>query len=338
MKSPLRRFGWLALALCLAMPLAAQSKNEKDLNDIGHRGVGDGLDFYSVEKEIAIGKTLAQQVEATARIEKDPAINEYINRLAQNLVRHSDAKVPFTVRVIESPDVNAAALPGGYFFVNTGLILAADNEAELAGVMSHEIAHVAARHGTRSMTKGQIINYATLPLIFVGGGIGLAGRSLASIAVPMGFLKFSRGDEKEADYLGVQYMYEAGYDPQAFVQMFEKLLSQEKKQPGTIAKAFETHPPTPSRIQATEKEIDNLLPPRQEYIENTSEFDQIKARLAMLEHVDETNLRLNGSGRPSLIHPDGSAVTPEGKTDKPTLKRRPEGNGGGSGSGCCTLN
>ncbi|MGH7226738.1 MAG: M48 family metallopeptidase, partial [Gemmataceae bacterium] len=307
----------LGLALCMALPLAAQSANEKDLKDIGHRGIGDGLNFYSIEKSIALGKQLAEQVEATARIQKDPEINEYINRLAQNLVRHSDAKVPFTVRVIESPDVNAAALPGGYFFVNTGLILAADNEAELAGVMSHEIAHVAARHGTRLMTKGEIINYATLPLIFVGGGIGLAGRSLASIAVPMGFLKFSRGDEKEADYLGVQYMYEAGYDPQAFVQMFEKLLSQEKKQPGTIAKAFETHPPTPNRIQATEKEIDNLLPPRTEYVENTSEFDQIKARLAMLEHVDNTNLRLHGSGRPSLIRPDGSAVTPEGKTDKP---------------------
>ncbi|MGH9394069.1 MAG: M48 family metallopeptidase [Terriglobales bacterium] len=317
----------LGLALCVGLPLAAQSANEKDINDIGHRGVGDGMNFYSLEKEIALGKSLAQQVEATARIEKDPVINEYINRLAQNLVRHSDAKVPFTVRVVESPDVNAAALPGGYFFVNTGLILAADNEAELAGVMAHEIAHVAARHGTRSATKGELINYATLPLIFVGGGIGLAGRSVASIAVPMGFLKFTRGDEKEADYLGLQYMYESGYDPQAFTEMFEKLLSEEKKQPGTIAKAFSTHPPTPERIRASEHEIVHLLPEKGEYVEDTSEFDQVKARLAMLEHKNATDLKLNGSDRPSLIRPDGSAATPASKDGKPTLKRRPGGGG-----------
>jgi len=324
---PLHRVVCLALAASITLPLAAQSANEKDLKDIGHRGVGDGMNFYSLEKEIALGKTLAQQVEATARMEKDPAVNEYINRVAQNLVRHSDAKVPFTVRVVESPDVNAAALPGGYFFVNTGLILAADNEAELAGAMAHEIAHVAARHGTRTATKGELINYATLPLIFVGGGIGLAGRSLASIAVPMSFLRFSRSDEKEADYLGLQYMYETGYDPQAFTEMFEKLLSEEKHQPGMIAKAFETHPPTPDRIRASEREIATLLPPRPEYIEDTSEFDQIKARLAMLEHKDDTDLKLNGSGRPSLIRPDGSAAERPDAKGKPTLKHRPGGGG-----------
>ncbi|TAN23001.1 MAG: peptidase M48 [Acidobacteria bacterium] len=317
----------LGLIFALAIPLAAQSANEKNLKDIGHRGVGDGMNFYSVEKSIALGKQLAEQVEATARIQKDPEINEYINRLAQNLVRHSDAKVPFTVRILESPQVNAAALPGGYFFVNTGLILAADNEAELAGVMAHEIAHVAARHATRNLTKARLIDYATLPLIFVGGGIGLAGRSLAEVAIPMSFMKFSRGDEREADYLGLQYMYEAGYDPQAFVQMFEKLLSKEKKQPGTIAKAFSSHPPTPARIKDSEKEIDSLLPSRPEYILNTSNFNKIKARLAMLEHVDDTNLKLHGTGRPSLIRPNGSAA-PAGK---PTLKRRPGGGGGGGG-------
>ena len=322
----------LALALAVALPLGAQSANEKDINDIGHRGVGDGMNFYSLEKEIALGKSLAQQVEATARIEKDPVINEYINRLAQNLVRNSDAKVPFTVRVVDSPDVNAAALPGGYFFVNTGLILAADNEAELAGGMAHEIAHVAARHGTREATKGQLINYATIPLIFVGGGIGFAARSLTSIAIPMGFLKFSRSQEAEADYLGVQYLYSAGYDPQGLTEMFEKLLSEEKKQPGAIAKAFETHPTNPSRIAATEKEISTILPPKPEYVENTSEFDAVKARLAMLQHQSLTDSKLNPDGRPSLIRPDGSkATTPDKPADgKPTLKRRPDGGGGGN--------
>ncbi len=314
-----------ALALALALPLAGQSANEKDLKDIGHRGVGDGLNFYSIEKEIALGKNLASQVDAAARIETDPMVNEYINRMTQNLVRHSDAKVPFTVKVVVSPDVNATALPGGYFFVNTGLILAADNEAELAGVMAHEIAHVAARHGTRMATKGELINYATIPLIFIGGGIGMAARSATSIAVPMTFLKFSRGDEKEADYLGLQYMYESGYDPDAFIQMFEKILSQEKKQPGTVAKAFETHPPTPDRIKASEKEIDGLLPPRPEYVLDTSEFEQVKARLALLEHQNRTNLLLHPNDRPSLIHPDGSAVNPDsGPQGRPTLEHRPD--------------
>ena len=326
----LRSIG-LGLALAMAVPLAAQSANEKDINDIGHRGVGTGMNFYSLEQEITIGKTLAQQVEATARMENDPVVNEYINRLAQNLVRHSDAKVPFTVRVVEDPTVNAAALPGGYFFVNTGLILAADNEAQLAGVMSHEIAHVAARHGTRNATKGRLFNYATFPLIFVGGGVGFGLRSLASVAVPLGFLKFSRGDEREADYLGIEYMYEAGYDPRAMPQMFEKLLAEEKHQPGSIAKAFSTHPATPDRIRRSDEEIAQILPTRPEYVDNTSEFDQVKARLAMLEHKDATDLKLNGSGRPSLIRGDGSVVTPDGKKpdSKPTLKRRPDGGGGG---------
>ncbi|MGH9475266.1 MAG: M48 family metallopeptidase [Terriglobales bacterium] len=313
----------LGLSLALAIPLVAQSANEKDLSDIGHRGVGGGMNFYSVEKSIALGKQAAEQIEATARIQKDPEINEYINRLTQNLVRHSDAKVPFTVRILEDPQVNAAALPGGYFFVNTGLILAADNEAELAGVMAHEIAHVAARHATRRLTKARLIDYATMPLIFVGGGIGLAGRSMAEVAMPLSFMKFSRSDEREADYLGIQYLYESGYDPQALVQMFEKLLSQQKKQPGTIARAFDSHPPTPGRIKDSEREISTLLPERPEYIENTSDFNKIKARLAMLEHVDDTDMKLHGTGRPSLIRPNGS-IAPDGK---PTLKRRPGGGG-----------
>lgn len=326
--SPGSRSLVLALALGLgtfaARPVVAQSANEKNLDAIGHRGVGDGMNFYSIEKSVAMGKQAAQQIEATARVLKDPVINEYVNRVTQNLVRHSDAKVPFTVRIIESPDINAMALPGGYFFVNTGLILAADNEAELAGPMAHEIAHVAARHGTRNLTKARLLQYATFPLIFVGGGIGYAAYSAAEVAVPLSFLKFSRDDEKEADYLGLQYAYESGYDPQAFVQMFEKILSLQKKQPGLIAKAFESHPPTPKRIADSDKEIAQLLPPRPQYVVDTSEFDQIKARLAMLMHLSDTNRKLNGSGRPSLIHPDGSPVVTDGPPKgKPTLERRP---------------
>ncbi|MGH9536258.1 MAG: M48 family metallopeptidase [Terriglobales bacterium] len=311
--------GVLVVALAAA-PAWAQSKNEKDINDIGHRGVGKGLDFYSMQKEIALGKMLASRVDATSRIIKDPVVNEYVNRLTQNLVRNSDAHVPFTVQVIDSPQINAMALPGGFLFVNSGLVLAADDEAELAAVLSHEIAHVAARNGTRNATKAEIVNYATLPLIFVAGPVGFLGRSLSGLAVPMTFLKFSRGAEREADFLGVQYMYKTGYDPEGMVSMFEKLAAMKKKEPGRIARAFETHPPTPDRIRATEHEIATLLPPRPEYIEDTSDFEHVKARLAMLEKEYHTDDMLHGGYHPSLRHPQGRNPQQNGH---PTLERRP---------------
>jgi len=323
----MKQLALVILALCLggAPLLRAQSKNELDLKDIGHRGVGNGVNFYSLEKEIALGKQLSEQVLSTSRIVTDPVVNEYVNRLTQNLVRHSDAHVPFTVHVLEAPDINAFALPGGYFFVNTGLILAADNESQLAGVMAHEIAHVAARHGTRNASKAEIVNYATLPLIFMGGAAGYGARSLASLAIPLGFLKFSRNDEREADFLGLEYMYETGYDPESFITMFEKIRSEEKKQPGTIAKAFETHPPTPDRIRATEKEIANVLPPKPEYVLNTSEFDQIKARLALLQHEYRTQDKLHGDNRPSLNRAENKQGDKNGDRH-PTLERRPDQN------------
>jgi len=215
-----------------------QKKDEKNLDAIGDRGVGKGMNFYSLEKEMALGKAMARQVEQQSRMIQDPVVSEYVNRVGQNLVRNSDAQVPFTIKVIDSDEVNAFALPGGFFFVNSGLVLAADTEAELAGVMGHEIAHVAARHGTRDASKAELANWATLPLIFFGGPLGYGVQSLASVALPLKFLQFSRAHEREADYLGMQYMYKAGYDPQAFVDFFEKIQSKEKSRPGSVAKAF----------------------------------------------------------------------------------------------------
>jgi predicted Zn-dependent protease len=297
------------------------SKN--DVDAIGNRNVGNGVNWYSLEKEIQIGKEFAQQVEASSKMVTDPVVNEYVNRIGQNLVRNSDARVPFTIKVIDSDEINAFALPGGFFFVNSGLILAADEEAELAGVMAHEIAHVAARHATRQATKGQLANIATIPLIFVGGGIGYAVRTAAGIGLPMTFLKFSRGMEEEADYLGLQYMYKTGYDPQAFISFFEKIQAKEKKKPGTLAKAFATHPQTPDRIEKSQEEIAKILPPQPQYIVSTSEFDQVKARLAALENkrklVDEKE-----NGKPSLrrANTDKDGKDTKGDDDRPTLKRR----------------
>ena len=228
-------------------PKGKHDGGKKDVDAIGNRKVG-GLDWYSIETDIKIGKSYAQQIEASMKMIQDPVVTEYVNRIGQNLVRNSDAKVPFTIKVVDSDDINAMALPGGFFYVNSGLILAADDEAELAAVMSHEIAHVALRHGTRGQTRADIANIMTIPLIFVGGGIGYAARQVAGIGLPLTFLKFSRGFESEADYFGLQYMYHAGYDPNAFVTIFEKLQALDKKKPGSLSKAFSTHPQTPDRI------------------------------------------------------------------------------------------
>src|SRR5262249_3135523 len=257
-------------------PKGKHDGGKTDVDAIGNRKVG-GMDWYSIETDIKIGKSYAQQIETSMKLIQDPVVTEYVNRIGQNLVRNSDAKVPFTIKVVDADDVNAMALPGGFFYVNSGLILAADDEAELAAVMAHEIAHVALRHATRGQTRADIANIATIPLIFLGGGIGYAARQAAGIGVPLTFLEFSRGFEAEADYFGLQYMYKAGYDPNAFVTIFEKLQALEKKKPGTLAKAFSTHPQLPDRVQKSQEEIASVLPPRDQYITTTSEFNDVKA-------------------------------------------------------------
>jgi predicted Zn-dependent protease len=305
---------------------AKHDGGKDDVDAIGNRKLG-GMDWYSTEKEIRMGKEYAQQIEQSMKLIQDPVVNEYVNRVGQNLVRNSDAKVPFTIKVVDSDEINAMALPGGFFYVNSGLILAADDEAELAGVMAHEIAHVCARHATRQMTRYQLANLMSIPLIFVGGGIGYAAREAASIGLPLTFLSFSRGFEAEADYLGVQYMYKSGYDPNEFVNFFEKIQAQEKKKPGSLSKAFATHPQTPDRIQKTQEEIATILPPRDQYIETTSEFNDVKARLAAIENrrkVDDQN-----PNKPSLRrtantnNKDGKGDKGDQKDDdRPTLHRR----------------
>jgi beta-barrel assembly-enhancing protease len=294
---------------------------------IGQRNTGSGLDFYSLEREVALGRQLAGQVESSARVVTDPVITEYVNRIGQNLVRNSDARVPFTIKVLDTEEVNAFALPGGFFYVNSGLILAADNEAELAGVMAHEIAHVAARHATKNMTRAQIWNMASVPLIFIGGPVAYAISEVASLAVPLGFLKFSRDAEREADLLGLEYDYATGYDPEAFVEFFEKLNIEKKKQ-SMVAKAFATHPMNVERIQAAQEEIRKYLPDRPEYVVDTSEFENVKARLAALENGHHLGGAKPEPGRPVLLKrtSSGSSSDPsstQGTQDdgRPTLKR-----------------
>jgi predicted Zn-dependent protease len=305
-----------------------------NIDAIGNRNVGcnKGMgNWYSLDKQVAMGRAYSQQVEHGAKMVQDPVVTEYINRLGQNLVRNSDAKVPFIIKVIDTDELNAFALPGGFFYVNSGLILAADNEAELAGVMAHEIAHVAACHVAREQTRGNIVNLASIALIFVPGGWAVyeGTQAALSIGVPVAFMKFSRNFESEADFLGMEYMYKAGYDPQSFISFFEKIEAQEKKKPGTLAKAFSSHPMTPDRVEHAQQEMKTVLPARPEYIVNTSEFDQVKGRLASIENRHKVQNDKDNKDRPTLRRAtadnpstdSGSDTGTKTDDDRPTLKR-----------------
>jgi len=300
---------------------------------IGKRNINSHqINFYSLNKEVNLGRQLAADVDRQGKFIEDPVITEYVNRVGQNLALHSDAKIPFTIKVLDSDDVNAFALPGGFLYVNKGAILAADSEAELAGVMAHEIAHVAARHGVEQASKATLANYAMIPLIFMTGGLGYIAYQAAQIGVPLTFLKFSRNVESEADKLGAQYLWASGYDPNNFLSFFEKLEKKEKHKPGTLSKLFGTHPPTPDRIT----KVHDLLarfPDRDEYVVSTSEFGRVKSRLLAITNsktLDPSGNRDNGPKRPTLkrrkegddTNSNGTSTSTDAPKDKPTLKRR----------------
>ena len=281
--------------------------------DIGGRGMGN---WYSTDTEIKMGKMYASEIEKSTKFITDPVVTEYVNRIGQNIVKNSDCKVPFTIKVIDSDEINAMALPGGFFYVNSGLILNADEEAELAGVMAHETAHVCAHHAVREQTRMNYAQLGTIPLIFIGGWTGYGIYEAASIGVPITFMHFSREFEAQADYLGVQYMYRSGYDPQAFISFFEKIQALEKRKPGAVAKVFADHPQTPDRILHSQEEIARILPAKDEYTVTTSEFEDVKARLARIENKRR--------------------LTDSKDTKKPSLRRAstdPNSQGGGQGSG-----
>ena len=305
---------------------------------IGKRNINKGIIAGmagSTEKEVRLGRELAAEVDRQAKFIDDPVITEYVNRVGQNVVLHSDAKVPFTIKVIDSDEVNAFALPGGFFYVNKGLVLAADNEAELAGVMAHEIAHVAARHALENQKKAELTQYAILiPAIVFGGGLGQLIYQGGGFAALLGFMKFSRGAEEEADKLGVQYMYAAGYDPTAMATMFEKLEAKNKKKPGFISKLFATHPAPPER-RAASLALAARFPEREEYVISSSEFQRVKAKLMRLSNARATSSGAiagaeegGAPGRPTLKRrqptpDDASTTTTDTEEQKPAEKQEP---------------
>ena len=298
----------------------AASQKNKDLENIGNRDINKGgvlgnVLKWSLEDEIAIGSTAAKDLEASVTLLQDPVIREYVNRVGQNIVRHSDSKVPFTIKVIDSDEINAVSLPGGYFYVNTGLILAADEEAELAGVMAHEIAHVTARHAAEQQQKGSWVNIAMIPVMIFGGGIpGLVAQQAASIGIPLTFLHFSKNAEKEADWLGLQYMYSAGYDPGASVSFFEKLQARESARK-KVSGLFSTHPQTEDRVIETKKNIEYNLPSKEQYLVTTSEFSRMKTLLTRLQDQRTPTERERG---PSLRRPAPSRRNPQDEDSRDT--------------------
>jgi predicted Zn-dependent protease len=291
----------LASVSLAARPLPGGEKN-KDPNEIGNRDVSKGLNFYSLEQEMALGRQLSAEVARQAHLIDDPIVSEYINRLGQNLARNSDVTFPVRFTLLEADEINAFTLPGGFIYVNTGTFRLSDNEAELASVMAHELGHAAARHATRQMTRGDLATLAQIPLLVSGGWAGLGARQAANAAMPMAFFKFSRNFESEADTLGLQYLWKTGYDPTAALDMFERIESTERRQPGAVSKLFRSHPLTPDRIAKTQKNIEEMLPERKEYVLNTSEYEDVRERLADLGHA---------------------AKTAPAKTDAPVLQRTP---------------
>ena len=292
--------------------------------NIGGRGMGN---WFSTNWEISNGKQYSMEIEKSAHLVTDPVVNEYINRVGQNIVKNSDCKVPFTIKVIDTDEINAMALPGGFFYVNSGLIMAADEEAELAGVMAHETAHVCAHHAAREQTRMGYMQIGSIPLYILTSGswTGYGIYEATQLAIPVTFLQFSRQFESEADYLGLQYMYRAGYDPQAFIQFFEKIDALEKHKPGTLAKVFADHPQTPDRINRSEDEIATIMPAKSDYVVTTSEFDDVKARLARLENKRKINDG-KGGNKPTLRRVGGTNNDPNNPNsttdDRPTLGRR----------------
>ena len=320
-----------------SQPIKVKPGSIDDVNAVGNREIGGrGIgNWYSTDYEIRMGQSYAQQVEKAAKLITDPVVTEYVNRIGQNIVKNSDCKVPFTIKVIDTDEINAFALPGGFFYVNSGLILNADEESELAGVMAHETAHVCAHHIAKEMTRANYAQIGMIPvMILVGGWTGYGIYEGSQLAIPMAFLKFDREFETQADYLGIQYMYRAGYDPQAFITFFEKIQALQKRKPGLVSKAFSDHPQTPDRILHSQEEIARILPARDEYTVTTSEFDDVKARLARIENKRRLSDSKNAK-KPSLRKAGTSTGDPtspssaSGSTvddDKPTLHRRDDQN------------
>ena len=281
----------------VSLPKNVRDTQKYDMERIGQRGIGKGFNLFSVQKERELGEGLAAAFDRTSKIISDPEVNDYVNRIAQKMVRYSDADIPFTVRIVDLGDTpRAYGLPGGFLYVDSALILASDGEAELAAMMAHEIAHVAARHATRALTRKRMCGIGQ-SLALLAGPAGMGAANVGGFAGPLSLKKFSRDAEYEADLLAMQYTYAAGYDPQALLDALEKLHALDVKRasplnkiPGfhfasllpfhnAVAKSMSDYPLMEERIGRLQAEIPLFLPTRRDYVLDTDEFQDVKARL-----------------------------------------------------------
>ena len=312
--------------------------DKQKLEEIGVRELG-GLNWYHLETDVQWGKQAASMIERNAKILDDPVVTEYVDRIGQRIVQNADSKFPFTIKVLQTEEVNAAALPGGFFYVNAGLILEVDSEAELAGVMAHEIAHVTLRHAARQMTKGDLIQLSLIPLQIILPGLGKATQILIQYGyyygLPIAFLYFTRKYEAEADYYGTQYLARTGYDPAGLIGAFHKFLLLRRKRPDRVPEIFSSHPPSASRILTTRRQIAEEIPSLEALKERNgtpgvlvsdSEFDQIKERLSLFFKRDK---RHKEDDMPPMFRPKGEQDCKDGKDkegkdceERPTLRKR----------------
>lgn len=285
----------------------AREREHGDVEDIGIRVVGEGQ-----EKDVKIGQDAINEMKAYGLMPpefEDPKVREYVNRLAMTVAVNSDLRIPVRITVLESDEINAFSLPGGYLFVNTGIIEKADNESELLGVIAHELAHVSARHGARLMRRATIANIVfqaaqVAAMIFTGGVVGIGtyyalqyGFFGLGMILDLALLGVSRDYEAEADQLGIQYAWRAGYDTRGFITFFDKMA----REKGYVRSAsfFRTHPPFFERIMSSFSEIE-FLPRQRDPQVDSSEFRELR------EHVKKVR-----------------AGNREEYGKRPTLKRMP---------------
>ncbi len=245
-----------------------------------------GACVASTQKEVQLGADYASQIDQQLPIVRDPEIVRYINVLGDSIARVSDSRgLQWRFSVVDQPEINAFAVPGGYIYVNRGLIERAANMSELAGVLGHEIAHVTQRHSMQQMAKGQQASYGALGLCiafptFCNSGLGNAAIQYGGGAV---FAKFSRDDETEADRFGVTFVTRAGIDPRGMPSMFRTLLAERKTNPGALEAWFSSHPIEEARVATTEGEIAKIAPViLRTLTKDTPAFQRFKTRLASL--------------------------------------------------------
>ncbi len=244
-------------------------------------GINKGqFNIISISQEIKLGKQASKEVEKEMKVVNIPMVRDYINYLGNRLASHSDLKIAYHFGVIEDEEINAFSLPGGYVYVFTGLIDATENESELAGVIGHEIGHIASRHATELLSMQKGINiFASILFNVLGVRITGTQAQLANITATLGVLHYNRSQEKEADDLGLKYMMKAGYNPYSMITFFYKLKKIHKEKPNILTKILSTHPVTDERIERIKREIENMHINEEDFITNTPQFIRIKSLL-----------------------------------------------------------